>query len=55
MKKKLMIVLGAGVVVAVLWSVTDSNKKKEYLSAAKDFAKDNKDTLVEAGKKVSPK
>lgn len=50
-----MIVLGAGVLVAVLWSVTDSNKKKEYLKAAKDFAKDNKDTLVDAGKKAVQK
>lgn len=55
MKKKLMIVLGAGVLVAVLWSVTDSGKKKEYLDTAKDFAKDNKETLVEAGKKVVKK
>ena len=50
-----MIVLGASVIVAVLWSVTDSAKKKEVLDTAKDFAKDNKDTLVEAGKKVVQK
>lgn len=50
-----MITLGAGVLVAVLWSVTDSNKKKEALKTAKDFAKENKDTLVEAGKKVVKK